>query len=515
MSSAPRKAGKVYLVGAGPGDPGLLTIKGAECLRRADVVVYDRLGTSPELLALAPESAERVFMGKEPETPGGFQQLISKTLAAAALEGKTVVRLKGGDPFVFGRGGEEVDALIEASVPYEIVPGITSAISVPAYSGVPVTHRGLSTSFTVVTGSEDPTKANIDTDWAALAKVSGTLVVLMGWRSLPNIIDALIANGKPVDTPVVVTQWGTTPKQRSVSGTLATIVERGNAAGLGSPVITVIGAVAALHERMRWFDTGPLFGQRVLVTRSRQQASVLSTLLAAEGAEPIELPTIQIEPLQDFEMLDAALDALTTYAWVVFTSTNGVDAVFDRLTTASKDARAFGGVRVGAIGPATATALAKWGIVADFVPDTYTTEAVARGFAAFAMRGQRVLLPRADIATDTLSNGLRELGATLDEVDAYRTITPADAGAKARELLAGGVDAITFTSSSTVRNLVTLIGGDVSLLDGVRIISIGPVTSATARELGVRVDLEADEHTVAGVINAMVDNEEAKTKVGV
>jgi uroporphyrinogen III methyltransferase/synthase len=495
--------GKVYLVGAGPGDPGLLTMKGAECLRRADVVVYDRL-SSPELLALAPITAERVFMGKEPETPGGFQQQINDTLSAAALQGKIVVRLKGGDPFVFGRGGEEIDTLIEAGVPYEVVPGITSAIAVPAYSGVPVTHRGLSTSFTVVTGSEDPTKPGIDTDWVALAKVKGTLVVLMGWRALPNIIDALIANGKPADTPVVVTQWGTTPKQRSVSGTLANIVERGNSAGLSNPVITVIGAVAALHERMRWFGTGPLFGQRVLVTRSRDQASVLTELLAAEGAEPIELPTIEIQALADFAQLDTALSNLRDYAWVVFTSTNGVEAVFDRLAASGKDARAFGGVRVGAVGPATAAALQVRGIVPDFVPAKYSTEAIAEGFAAFDMKDVRVLLPRADIATDTLSSGLRGLGAKLDEIDTYSTVTPAGSGDKARELLSSGsIDAITFTSSSTVRNLVALLDGDLSLFENVRVVAIGPVTSATARELGVHVDIEAAEHTVEGVTAAL------------
>lgn len=505
--------GKVYLVGAGPGDPGLLTVKGAECLKHADVVVYDRLA-SPELLAFAPATAERIFMGKEPETPGGFQQQINDTLSAAALQGKTVVRLKGGDPFVFGRGGEEIDTLRAAGVPYEVVPGITSAIAVPAYSGIPVTHRGVSTSFTVVTGSEDPTKPGIDTDWIALAKVTGTLIVLMGWRSLPNIIESLVANGKPVDTPVVVTQWGTTPKQRSVSGTLANIVVRGNNAGLASPIITVIGAVAALHERLRWFDTGPLFGERVLVTRSRQQASVLSKLLIAEGAEPIELPTIQIEGLEDYAELDATLGNLSAYAWVVFTSTNSVEAVFKRLHTVGKDARAFGGVRVGAIGPATAASLRERGIIPDFVPSTFTTQAVAKGFTAFDMQSARVLLPRADIATDTLSNGLRELGATLHEVDAYRTTTPSNSAAKARELLSSGaIGAVTFTSSSTVRNLVALLDGDASLLDGVRTISIGPVTSATARELGVRIDVEATEHTVPGVVAAMIENEAAATKV--
>lgn len=505
--------GTVYLVGAGPGDPGLLTVKGAECLKKADVVVYDRLA-SPELLALAPANAELVFMGKEPETPGGFQQQINDTLAAAALRGNTVVRLKGGDPFVFGRGGEELDTLREAGVPFEVVPGITSAIAVPAYSGIPVTHRGLSTSFTVVTGSEDPTKPEQTTNWEALAEVTGTLVVLMGWKSLPNIIDTLIANGKDASTPVAVTQWGTTPRQRSVSGTLADIVAKGDEAGLTSPVITVIGAVAALRERMRWFDTGALFGQRVLVTRSRQQASVLSKLLSGEGAAPVELPTIQVEALDDYSSLDASLTAVANYDWVVFTSTNAVDAVFDRLTAAGRDARAFGATKVGAIGPATARSLQERGIVADFMPSTYTSEAVATGFAEAGVDGQRVLLPRADIATDTLSNGLREAGAALDEVDAYRTIVPPSAAAKARELLGGDkVDVVTFTSSSTVRNLVSLIDGDLSLLKGIKVVSIGPVTSETAKELGVNVDVEASEHTVAGVVAALVGAQPSSDRV--
>ena len=507
-------AGKVYLVGAGPGDPGLLTMKGAECLARANVVVYDRLA-SPELLALAPATAECVFMGKEPNTPGGFQQQINETLVAAALAGKTVVRLKGGDPFVFGRGGEELQALHEAGVPFEVVPGVTSAVAVPAYAGVPVTHRGLSTAFTVVTGSEDPTKAESTTDWAALARVPGTLVVLMGWKSLPAIVETLLANGRPADTPVAVTQWGTTPRQRTVTGTLADIVASGNEAGLTSPVVSVIGEVAGLREHLRWFDTGPLFGMRVLVTRSRQQASVLSRLLAAEGAEPVELPTIQIEPLVDFSLLDAALARLDSIDWVVFTSTNGVNAVFDRLSAAGRDARVLGGVRVGAIGPATASALADHGIVADFVPDTYTAAAVAEGFRRFDLDGARVLLPRADIATDTLASGLRSLGAAIEEVDAYRTVTPEGAAARAHELLGSRtVSTVTFTSSSTVRNLVSLIDGDLALLKGMRIVSIGPVTSHTARQLGLEVHVEAMGHTVLGVVAALLDDVAAGQAAG-
>jgi uroporphyrinogen III methyltransferase/synthase len=499
------RVGTVYLVGAGPGDPGLLTVKGSECLKEADVVVYDRL-SSPELLALAAPGADLVFMGKEPETPGGFQQQINESLVAAALQGKTVVRLKGGDPFVFGRGGEELDALREAGVPFEVVPGISSAIAVPAYAGIPVTHRGLSTSFTVVTGSEDPTKPEQVTNWEALAQVSGTLVVLMGWRSLPNIIDTLIANGKDAKTPVAVIQWGTTPRQRSVSGTLKDIVAKGNSAGLTSPVITVIGAVAALRQRMRWFDTGPLFGQRVLVTRSRQQASILSKFLSAEGADPIELPTIQIENLEDYAKLDAALDTLPNYEWVVFSSTNAIDAVFNRLKIAGRDARAFGKAKVCAIGPATARLLNKHGIVPDYIPSTYTTEAVVKGLTNSEIGGKRVLLPRASIATETLSEGLREAGAILDEVDAYRTSVPPNAADRARDLLgSGNIDAVTFTSSSTVMNLVSLLDGDISLLEDVTIVSIGPITSTTALGLGVHVDVEASEHTVAGIVDALVD----------
>ena len=498
------ETGIVYIVGAGPGDPGLITVKGADALRRADVVVYDRL-SSPQLLDLAPAGAKLVFMGKEPDTPGAFQDEINRTLAKAALDGKTVVRLKGGDPFVFGRGGEEAAALRAAGVRFEVVPGITSAIAVPAYAGVPVTQRGVASAFTVVTGSEDPSKPESALDWEALAKVPGTLVVLMGWRSLSGIVRSLLANGRSPGTPVAVTQWGTLPKQRTVAGTLADIIAKGDEAGLTSPVVTVIGDVAGLRDELRWFDMGPLFGMRVLVTRSRQQAGVLGQLLSAEGAEPIELPTIEIAPLEDFGPLDNALERIGSYAWAVFTSTNGVDAAFGRLAEAGRDARWLGGVRVAAIGPATAAALADRGVVADYVPDTFTTSAVAEGFGRFDVGGARVLLLRADIAPEALAEGLRRLGAEVDSVAAYRTLKPSGAGERARELLgSGSIDVATFTSSSTVRNLVELLGRDRALLERVRIASIGPVTSATARELGLRVDVEAREHTVPGLVRALV-----------
>ena len=498
-----RASGAVYLVGAGPGDPGLITARGVELLRRADVVVYDRL-VSPALLALAP-NAELIYVGKEPDTPGEFQAFINEQLAANAWNGRTVVRLKGGDPFVFGRGGEEAIALAEAGVPFKVVPGVTSAIAVPAYAGVPVTHRDIAAAFTVVTGSEDPAKPDPQVDWRALASVGGTLVVLMGWRSLPAIVRALLSEGRSPDTPAAVTQWGTLPYQRTVSGTLADIVEKGEAAGITSPVVTVIGETAALRPALRWFDRTPLFGRRVLVTRSRTQAGTLSTLLTAHGAEAVELPTIAVEPLSDTSTLDAALAELASIDWVIFTSTNGVDAVFGRLAAAGKDARAFSQARVAAIGPATAEALAVRGITADLMPAAYTSRSVAGSFTSLKIRGARMLLPRADIAPPTLPDGLREMGALVSDVTAYRTVAPQEAATAARETLASGtIDAVTFTSSSTVRNLVSMLGG-AELINGSKVVSIGPITSKTASEFGVRVDAEAAEHTVRGVADAVLE----------
>jgi len=498
--------GKVYLVGAGPGDPGLITVKGLQCLQQADLVVYDRLSNA-RLLDHAPAEAERVFMGKEPDTPGEFQNAINRALAQAAQNGKTVVRLKGGDPFLFGRGGEEAQALHAAGVPFEVVPGVTSAIAVPAYAGIPVTHRGAASSVTVVSGSEDPTKPESSLDWQALAATPGTLVVLMGWRSLAGIVGALLEHGRPPDTPVSATQWGTLPQQRTVTATLASILERGQAAGLTSPVVTVIGPVAGLRETMRWFDTQPLFGKRVLVTRSSAQASVLSQRLADHGAEPVELPTIDIAPLDDYSELDEALGQVQRYRWVVLTSVNAVAAVFHRLRQAGKDARHLGPVQVAAIGPATAEALARHGVVADFVPDTYTTEAVAKGFSGFPMRGVTVLLPQADIGGETLPEGLAKLGAKVDQVAAYRTVAPEHAAARARELLASGtLDAATFTSASTVRNLVSLLDGDPQSLRGLLVVSIGPATSRTAQALGLKVDIEARERTIPGLVQSLVEH---------
>ena len=496
--------GVVSIIGAGPGDPGLITVRGADLLRRADAVVYDRL-VSPALLSLAP-NAELVYVGKEPDTPADFQDFINSRLVALAREGKRVARLKGGDPFVFGRGGEEAAALAEAGVRFEVVPGVTSAVAAPAYAGVPVTHRGAASAFTVVAGSEAPSNPSGGLDWGALAKTPGTLVVLMGWRGLPTIADALMRGGRAPDTPVCVTQWGTLPRQRTVSATLADAAAKAAAAGLGAPAVVVIGETAALRPSLRWFDAGPLFGKRVLVTRSRAQASALSRLLAERGAEPVELPAIEVRPLADASALDAALSELGGFDWVTFTSANGVEAVFARLAAQGRDARAFATASVAAIGPATAEALRERGVNADLMPSASTGQSVAESFADRGVRGARMLLPRADIASPALPDGLRRLGAAVTEVAAYRTAAPADAAAQARETLESGMlDAVTFTSASAARNLVGLLGGDAALVNRCKVISIGPVTSAAAAELGVRVTAEAREHTAQGVVDAAME----------
>jgi uroporphyrinogen III methyltransferase/synthase len=478
----------VYLVGAGPGDPGLITVRGAELLARADVVVYDRLA-HPSLLDLAPAAAERIDVGKAPGRVAMDQDGINATLVRQGLAGREVVRLKGGDPFVFGRGGEEAEALIDAGVPFEVVPGITSAIAAPAYAGIPVTHRGLSTHVTIVTGHEDPAKGTTDTDWPALARAGGTLVILMGAGRLETIVDLLIANGRPPDTPVAAVRWGTRAEQSTTRATLATIT----ALGVASPSAIVVGPVAGLD--LTWFEARPLFGRRVVVTRAREQASALRTRLEELGAEVIELPTIAIEPLP-FRVPD-----LTTVTWLVFTSANGVDAFFARgLAAKGLDARALGAVRVAAIGPGTAAELARHGITPDLVPERFVAESLLEAFPP-ALTGDRVVLARAEQARDVLPEGLERLGYAVDVLPVYRTVSAdPDPGHLAR-VREGAVDAVTFTSSSTVTNFCDVVG---DVPEGPVVVSIGPVTSQTARERGLTVDVEADPHTIDGLVEGLV-----------
>ena len=495
--------GKVYLIGAGPGDPGLITVKGLRCLQEADVVVYDRLVDS-RLLTHARKDAELVFVGKGPGQRTMEQEDINRFLVDRAKEGKVVARLKGGDPFVFGRGGEEALALAEAEVSFEVVPGVTSAIAAPAYAGIPLTHRGLASSFTVVSGSEDPGKTDSAVQWDALARDGGTLVVLMGWAALESITATLQSEGMPRSTPVALIRWGTEPYQNTVTGTLENILDRGQQAGLSSPVVAVIGPVVELRGQVRWFDNRPLFGKRVLVTRSRTQASVLSRMLEDEGAEPVELPTIEFALPTEYSHIDGAISALGDYSWVIFTSANGVEAFFSRIRALDLDSRVFGGVKIGAIGPATAAALAGRGIKADLVPSEYVSESLVQAMADQELKGRRVLLPRADIGREELAEGLTRLGARVDQLVAYRTIIPEESRGRARDLLKdGGVDLVTFTSSSTVRNTLDLLDGDSSLLSDAVVACIGPITATAAQGSGLHVDVVAREYTVPGLVAAV------------
>jgi len=479
-------SGFVYLVGAGPGDPDLLTVKGADVLRRADVVVYDRLSVS-SLLDLAPPDAERLSVGKTPGHPSMAQDEINALLVSRGRAGKEVVRLKGGDPFVFARGGEEAQALLDAGVPFEVVPGITSAVGVPAYAGVPVTYRGLSTSFTVVTGHEDPWAAT-ETDWEAVARVGGTIVILMGVATRAAIAERLMAGGLAGETPVAAVRWGTRPEQRTVRTTLAHL----GATELEPPVTMVVGGVADLD--LRWFESRPLFGRKVVVTRAREQASELVDRLHRLGAETVELPAITIdEPGDGGAALRGAALRVGHYDWVIFTSANAVERFCARL----HDARSLAGVRVAAIGPGTAGALRSFGVEPDLVPENFVAESLIE---VFPFGNGEVLLPRAAVAREVLPESLRAKGWRVDVVEAYLT-RPAEPSASALAE-AGKADAITFTSSSTVTNFLHVAG-----LDAVPpvVVCIGPVTAETARAAGLTVDVVAEEHTIDGLVQALVE----------
>jgi len=475
----------VYLVGAGPGDPGLLTLRGAEVLGRADVVVYDRLA-EPSLLGLAPADAERIDVGKRPGSPVP-QEDINRLLVERGRAGLQVVRLKGGDPFVLGRGGEEAEALAHAGVPFEVVPGITSAVAVPAYAGIPVTHRGLSTSFTVVTGHSRHA-VDDEIDWDSLARAGDTVVVLMGVAHRAEIAKRLMEGGRSAATPVAAVFWGTRPDQRTVRMTLA---ELGDVA-LEPPVTMVIGEVAGLE--LGWFEQRALFGRRVVVTRASDQASSLVARLRELGADVVELPTIVLQDPDDGgAALRAAAQRVSSYDWVVFTSANAVARFLPLL----RDARSFGAARIAAIGPGTAAALAAHNLAADLVPQEFVAESLLEAFAALPQRPGRVLLPRAAAARDVFPEGLRQRGWEVDVVEAYRTTTPPPPA----ELVeaARGADAVTFTSSSTVSGYLAAVGPEVPPI----VACIGPITARTARDAGLDVTVVAEEHSLDGLVHAL------------
>ncbi len=493
-------AGAVYLVGAGPGDPELLTLKARRLLAAADVVVHDRL-IDRRTLALARPGAEVVDVGKTPGDPAGRQGEINRLLVERAEAGAAVVRLKGGDPFVFGRGGEEGLALAQAGIRFEVVPAPSSAIAAPAYAGIPVTHRGIASSVTFVAGNEDPDKETSGVDWGALAAAGGTIVVLMGRDNLRAITGRLIGAGMSLDTPAALVRWGSDPAQRTLTGTLYDIAARADDAELPPPVVLVVGGVVELRSRLSWFESLPLFGRRVLVTRTRRQAGALSARLAALGAMPLEVPSIALEPI-DSDEVAAAVRRLSDYGWVIFTSANAVEVLFDRLCAEGLDARALGGVGVAAIGPATAAALAGRGVRADAVPGVYLSGEIAPALADRGIAGERVLLPRSAGGRPGLASELAALGAAVDDLPTYRVVAPAGSAELAARHLADGVDVATFTSSSTVEGLLGLVGG-ADALRGVAVACIGPVTASAAGERGLRVDIVASEHTVDGLVTAL------------
>jgi len=501
------KKGKVYLVGAGPGDAGLITVRGRECIQLAEVIVYDNL-VNPSLLKHARPDAEIIFAGKTSKQHTLTQDEINALLVEKAREGKLVTRLKGGDPFVFGRGGEEAEELRKAGFQFEIVPGISSSIAAPAYAGIPVTHRGVATAFMVITGHEDPTKEETQVDWAGVAKFFGTRVILMGVERIGTIAEELIRHGASPETPVAMVRWGTTGRQQTIQGTLATIAAVASKADFKPPAVTIVGEVVRFRENLNWFEQRPLFGRRIVVTRSREQASELVRQLSELGADVLEIPTIRIKPPQSLAPLREAVDGLGEYDWLIFTSPNGVEAFFGEFFAHHKDIREIGPVKISAIGAVTTQKLAELHLEVDLQPKEFTTEALLAEFKkSVSCENLKMLMPRADLADQRLARGLEDLGAIVDDVDAYQTVPDTEDrnGHRAR-LLGEGADIVTFTSSSTVVNFCKLV--DVPALmkqyPDMRFASIGPQTSQAAREKGLDVAVEAKVHTVPGLVEAIL-----------
>jgi len=497
--------GTVHLVGAGPGDPSLITKRGLDLIARADVVVYDRL-VSPSLLDGARPEAERVYVGKRPDGESTRQDSINQLLIDWARAGKQVVRLKGGDPFVFGRGGEEAEALADAGIQFEIAPGVTAGVAAPAYAGIPVTHRDSASAVAFVTGHEDPAKDDGGLDWPALAVFPGTLVLYMGVRNLAQLASRLVEHGRPSDEPAAVIERGTLPGQRTVTGTLGEIADRAALARIRPPAITVVGPVAALRERLAWFEHAPLHGKRVVVTRARAQASTLASRLSELGAEVIELPSIRIEPRSADPEIEGAVESLQAgrYDLVCLTSPNGARLLLESLAARGLDARTLQGATLAAIGPGTAKALAEGGLKADIVPTKSVAEALAAEAAKLGLKGKRILVARASQARDALPDAMREQGAEVDVVAMYDTVREElDEDRLARLTDA---DYVTFTSSSTVRYLMEALGSAEHFPASARVVSIGPVTSSTARELGLRVDVEASQHDIEGLVQALSED---------
>jgi uroporphyrinogen III methyltransferase / synthase len=506
MTAASSHNGFVYLIGAGPGDPGLITVKGRECLAKAQVVLYDYLAND-ELLRHAPKDAELIYAGKVGGEHNRAQSQINDLLVEKALSGKVVARLKGGDSFIFGRGGEECEALVEAGIPFEVVPGITAAVGATSYAGIPLTHRGVTTSVAFVTGHECPSKDCSEIDWEGLSLGSGTVVFYMGIRNLAGITENLLKHGRAPQTPVALIRWGTRPEQEVLTGTLTDIADKARAANFKAPAITVVGEVVNLREQLRWFDNRPLFGRSVMVTRGADQAGEFSSKLERLGARVYTCPTIEIEKPLSYAELDEAIEGLNSFHWIVFTSYNAVKYFFDRLHQLGLDSRALGRRQVCAVGPKTAAALKPYGIKPDLVPTDYKAEGVVAEFAKLELAGKRVLFPRGDRAREVIPEELTRMGAEVMAPVTYVNHTPDGIPEESlRALEEGRVNCVTFTSSSTVQNLARILGENrfLHLMQNVKVASIGPVTSKTCRELGLEVHMEPTEYTLDALAAELV-----------
>lgn len=499
--------GKVFLIGAGPGDPGLITVKGLAFLKKADVVVYDYLANE-ELLKAAKEGAETIYVGKKGGDHTLSQEEINALIIRKAGEGKTVARIKGGDPFIFGRGGEEAEELAKAGISFEIVPGVTSAIAVPAYAGIPLTHRDFTSTVSFITGHEDPTKKESKIRWDKISTGAGTLVFLMGVGNLPMIAAELIKNGRDPETPVALIRWGTLPEQETTIGKLKNIGEIARTKKIRPPVVILVGEVIELREKLNWFEHLPLFGKKILVTRAREQASDLSERVRDLGGIPIEFPTIEVIPPESWADADHCAAQMAVYDWVIFTSANGVKFFLERIFALGHDIRDLKGPRICAIGPKTAEALDALKVKVDLVPSEYRAESIFEGLKKEDLKGKRLLIPRARLARDVLPQELRKTGASVDVVEVYQTIRPAGNAEEVKRLLRNkSISAITFTSSSTVSNFADLVGiNEVrDLMGGVAIASIGPITAERARTLGIKTTVMPEEFTIPALVEALAE----------
>jgi uroporphyrinogen III methyltransferase/synthase len=498
--------GKVYLVGAGPGAEDLISLKAVNCIKKADVIIYDFLANK-KFLNYAKENAEKIYVGKKGNCHTLKQPDINRLIIEKALQGNIVTRLKGGDPYIFGRGGEEAEELVKEGIEFEVVPGITAGVAASAYAGIPLTHRDFTSTVAFVTGHERDDTEYSKIHWDKISTGIGTIVFYMGVKNLPNIVENLIANGRNPETPIALVRWGTLPVQKTVTGKLSDIVKKVEEAGLTAPAIIVVGEVVNIRETLRWFDKKPLFGKNIIITRAREQASSLTSALSEYGANVLEFPTIEISEPDNMTELDNAIDNIKKYNWLIFTSVNGVKIFFKRLFQKNKDSRALSGLNICAIGPKTAETFEAFGIKPDFIPEKYQAEYIIEGLKKRGLKGMKFLLPRAKVAREILPEKIKELGGEIDVVTVYKTVLPDTNKEEVINYLKNGnIHYITFTSSSTVKNFFEMFKNEPvkNWLKKVKLVSIGPITSETLREQGFAPSIEAKKFTIEGIVEAII-----------